>query len=374
MRLCLVTETYPPEVNGVARTLGTLCRIMATRGHEVSVVRPRPRDAVTPVPGVGEVTVPGAPVPGYPRLRFGWPAPGRLARSWRLQRPDVVHVATEGPLGWSAVRLARRQGIPVASSFHTNFHEYGPHYGLKHLVGAGLAYCRWFHGRTAITLVPSLTARRRLLELGFSRLEVLSRGVDTRQFDPARRSDELRSSWGADPGDPVLLCVGRIAPEKNVELAIAAFREAQAETPRARLVLVGDGPAAPRLRQEHRDLVWAGERRGSDLGAHYASADLFLFPSLTETFGNVLVEAMAAGLAPVAFDYAAAAMHVRSGENGVAVPRGDREAFLAAAVGLALAPGLRRGLGRAARATAMGLSWERVADRWERILLRLAGE
>ena len=371
MRLSLVTETYPPEVNGVARTLGTLTRILARRGHRITVIRPRPEAEPVPAEGVREIVVAGAPIPGYGRLRFGWPAGRRLRRLWRDERTDVVHIATEGPLGWSALRAARALGIPCSSSFHTNFHEYGRHYGMGMLSRAGLAYFRWFHNRTATTLVPSPTILRSLADHGFSRLEILSRGVDTRQFDPARRDPELRRSWGAGPEDPVLLHVGRLAPEKNVELAIDAFHEARARTPTARMVLVGDGPDAERLREAHPDLTWADERRGQDLGRHYASADLFLFPSRTETFGNVLTEAMASGLAVVAFDYAAAAMHVRSGENGVTVPLGDEPAFRAAVEGLAACPELATRLRRAARSTARALSWDRVGNRWEELLGRV---
>lgn len=372
MHLSLVTETFPPEVNGVARTLGTLTRVLAARGHRITVVRPRPEAEPVPAAGIEEIVVPGAPLPGYPRLRFGWPAGRRLRRIWSRERPDVVHVATEGPLGWSAQRAARALGVPCASSFHTNFHEYGRHYGMGLLSRLGLAYFRWFHDRTATTLVPSPTVLRKLEGLGFVNLEILARGVDVRQFDPTRRDPGLRVAWGAEERDPVLLYVGRLAPEKNVTLAIQAYRRAAARVPDTRMVLVGDGPEAGALRAAHPDLVWAGERRGEDLGRHYASADLFLFPSRTETFGNVLTEAMASGLAVVAFAYAAAAMHVRSGENGVTVPFGDEEAFVAATEGLAAAPALTARLGTAARATAITLSWDRVADRWEASLERIA--
>lgn len=375
MRVCLVTETFPPEVNGVARTLAHLVDGLARRGNEVEVVRPRQGVEDRPRTGAGvtEVPLPGAPLPRYDGLRFGLPAGRRLLARWRRRRPDVLHVATEGPLGLSALRAARRLAVPVASSFHTNFHLYGRHYGYGTLRRLALAYLRAFHNRTACTLVPSESARAALAAAGFRNLGILARGVDGELFDPARRDEALRRAWGAGPADPVVAHVGRLAGEKNLPLAVRAFVAVRRSVPSARLVLVGDGPARPALERAHPDLVFCGMRRGEELAAHYASADLLLFPSLTETFGNVVTEAMASGLAVVAFGYAAAGLHVEDGVNGVTVPCGDEEGFVAAAVRLAGDPPLAQRLGKAARRTAEGITWEEVVAGYERRLLALAG-
>ncbi|MEZ5331189.1 MAG: glycosyltransferase family 1 protein [Thermoanaerobaculia bacterium] len=368
MRVSLVTETYPPEINGVARTLERLATGLGRRGHEVSVVRPRPAEPPRNG-GVPQTIVGGAPLPGYGRLRFGWYCPRRLVELWDGECPDVVHVATEGPLGLAAVRAARRRGLPVVSSFHTNFDQYFRFYGFGALRRSARSYLRWFHNRTARTLVPTAAQRDALTAAGFARVGVLSRGVDADLFHPGRRDPELRAAWGANDESVVVLYVGRLAAEKNLALLERAAREVLGAVPGSRVVLVGDGPEQRRLRRRHADFHFCGERRGEDLAAHYASADLFLFPSLTETFGNVVTEAMASGLAVVSFGCAAAAELIDDGIDGALVSPGDDDAFARRALDLAVGAreGLR-GMGERARRAAEGHSWDAVVGRWEAVL------
>jgi glycosyltransferase involved in cell wall biosynthesis len=297
--VCVVTETYLPEINGVAATLAQLAAGMRARGHTVSLVRPRQPSADPPGarPESGTMLVAGMPLPGYKGLRVGFPAGAVLRTAWRRSRPDAVYVATEGPLGWSAVRAGAALGIPVYSGFHTNFHRYVQHYGAAWLRHPITTYLRRFHNATTGTLVSTVGLREELTAAGFTNLSVLGRGVDNDRFDPARRSTALRAAWGASEKDLVVLCVGRIAPEKNVELAVAAYRAMQRGNARLRFVIVGDGPLGASLARAHPDLVFRGFRTGDDLATHYASGDVFLFPSETETFGNVTLEAMASGLA-----------------------------------------------------------------------------
>jgi glycosyltransferase involved in cell wall biosynthesis len=371
LRIAVVTETYPPEINGVAMTLGRFVRALQEREHQVQLIRPRqgtddlPRDESN----LEQVLRPGVPIPRYAGLRMGLPAKSTLRRIWALKRPDVVHVVTEGPLGWSAVAAANTLRIPVATDFHTNFHSYSRHYGLGWLKKPIVAYLRKFHNQARVTMVPSLTIRRDLESAGFRNLEVVARGVDIQLFDPARRSHELRAAWGVAEQGLAVLYVGRIAPEKNLGLLVRAFRAMARERPDARLILVGDGPELAALKAAHPDFVFCGARRGEDLARHYASADVFLFPSLTETFGNVLLEAMASGLACVGFDYAAAAEHVRHGENGLKAPYGDDGEFLRQCLCLIQDADLPARLGKEARATASNLSWQQVYTRLEDILL-----
>jgi glycosyltransferase involved in cell wall biosynthesis len=367
MKLALVTETYPPEVNGVAMTLSRLVTGLRACGHEVEVVRPRQaKETPGSDPAGGDWLVPGMAIPFYDSLRIGLASAGRLERRWREQRPDVVHVATEGPLGLASLRAARRLGLPVTSSFHTNFHAYGGHYGVGLLRGAVLGYLRWFHNRTLRTLAPTQQMVDELAAKDFERLGVMARGVDATLFDPARRSAELRATWGAGPDDPVVLYVGRIAAEKNLGLAVESFVKLRETEPRARFVLVGDGPAKAGLAAAHPEFHYAGMRRGAELAAHYASGDLFLFASVTETFGNVVTEAMASGLVAVAYDYAATREHVRDGVNGFAAAFDRPEAFHAA-VARAQAAGAEGGwpqIRAAARATALKLTWAAVVARF----------
>ncbi|MEM8960385.1 MAG: glycosyltransferase family 1 protein [Acidobacteriota bacterium] len=365
MRIAIVTETFNPEVNGVTRTLDHLVEGLLVRGHDLEVIRPRQRRDDHPGHnGFRELLVPGAPLPGYDKLRFGSPQLGRLRRSWREQRPDIVHIVTEGPLGMAAVVAASQLGIPLSSSFHTNFHLYSRHYGVGLLRGIGLRYLRWLHNRTGCTLVPTPTFAERLTDLGFHHVQAMGRGVDTEAFSPEHRRTELRRSWGAADEDVLVVAyVGRLATEKNLGLASRAFAAMRDERPDARFVLVGDGPHGEIVRKRHPDFVFAGMRLGSDLAAHFASADVLLNPSTTETFGNVVTEGMASGLAVLAYDYAAGRMHIRTDENGVTTPFGEAEAYVAAARQLAAdGPDRWRRLGVAARKTALDITWDRVVD------------
>lgn len=368
MEIALVTETFPPDVNGVAMTLYRLSRGAVERGHAYTVYRPRPHLPL-PEPGVGDpqmVTLGGLPIPGYPELRFGLPTAGKFLRPWRKARPDAIHIATEGPLGFAALRAARRLGLPLVTSFHTNFHIYTEHYsGYGPFKRWVLSYMRWLHNQGQRTFVPSQTVRANLAEFGIERLEVLGRGVDTRLYSPARRDAALRQSWGAESEEiPVALYVGRIAPEKNLGLVIRAWKEMRSVDPRTRLVLVGDGPDRARLERENPDAVFAGMRRGEELAAHYASADLFLFASVTETFGNVVTEAMASGLVVLAYDYAAAHALIRDGVEGRTTPLYDEAGFLAAASEIAAAPKCWPGIRTAARKKAMELGWDAIIDQY----------
>jgi glycosyltransferase involved in cell wall biosynthesis len=365
LRVAMVTETYPPEVNGVAMTTGRVVAGLLRLGHRLQLVRPRQGGADEPTQGDGfeEVLARGLPIPRYPHLKMGLPARTALTRLWSVRRPDVVQVVTEGPLGWSAVAAARRLKLPVITEFHTNFHSYSPFYGmgwLRRPVAAGL---RRFHNKGDLCLAPMAELAATLRRDGVRRVEVVARGVDTQLFAPGRRSTALRAQWGVSPDTLVVAVVGRIAPEKNLDLAVRAFHAIRARQPDARLLLVGDGPARARLAARHPELIFAGVRMGEDLAAHYAAADLFLFPSLTETFGNVTTEALASGLPVVAFDYAAAAEWVVSGHNGWLAPPGDEAAFIDAALRVAGDPGLRRQLAANARAGVLDADWDAIARR-----------
>jgi glycosyltransferase involved in cell wall biosynthesis len=363
MRIAVVTETYLPEVNGVALTVHALVSQMAASGHQITLVRPRQPgvSALPPPQPIEELLVTGAALPKYPGLRFGFPAGRLLARHFGARRPDAVYVATEGPLGWSAVRAARKRGIPVATGFHTRFDFYAGAYGLGPLTPLVRRWLRVLHNASGATIVPTAELRDWLEQQGFQGVRVVARGVDTALFNPARRDAGLRGRWGVGPGGLAVIYVGRIAPEKNLDLAIEAFRAIQQRRPDARFVWVGTGPLAGRLQREHPDFVFTGLRLGEDLAAHFASADLFVFPSLTETFGNVTLEAMAAGVPTVAFDYGAAHAHMRNREHGRVVACDDAKGFVAAAVEMALDDAARGEMGRTARRVALALSPEQVA-------------
>ena len=370
MRFALVTETWPPEVNGVAHTVHGFDAGLRELGHEVALVRPRQPQA--PESDARHLLIPGAALPRYPGLRFGFPAARRLARHWQEVRPDAIYVATEGPLGWSALAAAKRLGIPAATGFHTRFDDYVRRYGANFLAPIAFAWLRTLHNRGGATIAPTRELAGYLRERGFKRVEVVGRAVDTALFQPARRSRALRQAWGAGDDTLVVTHVGRIAPEKNLELAVRAFRRIRERVADSVFVFVGDGPARTALQARHPDLVYTGTRHGEDLAAHFASADLFLFPSLSETFGNVTLEAMASGVPLVAYDYGAAREHARDDISAACVKPGDEDAFLAASVHVALDARLRERYARAAREHIESLSPKAVQKAFADVLCGLA--
>jgi len=376
VKLTIVTETFPPEINGVAMTFGHVARELGRRGHDVTVCRPRRDDLVNGYahPEYSDLLVRGIPIPGYPLLRLGLPAGNALRRRWRAQRPDLVHVVTEGPLGASAVTAARALGVPVTSSFHTNFHSYTHHYGFAPLHRAALGWLRRVHNRTLRTFAPTPELCDELRAAGFNNVHILSRGVDTAQFSPTHASATLRASWGAGSADPVVLHVGRMAVEKNYPLLFRAFTAMHAANPRCRFVLVGDGPLRASLQRAHPEYTFPGFIPRDELARHYASADIYIHASLTETFGNVLTEAMASGLAVAAFDYAAARQFIRHEANGLAIPCDAPDALVAAGVVLATDPALRTRLRAAAHTALVEQSWENVIAIFEADLLRVVAD
>lgn len=370
MRIAYVTETYPPELNGVAATVAITVDHLRCHGWEVDLVRPRqPQEDRLDTPA--ELRTRGLPLPMYPDLRLGLARAEQLVQRWRRQRPAIVHVATEGPLGAAAIGAARRLGLPATADFRTNFHAYSRHYGLAWAEGLVLAYLRRFHNRADLSFVPTAALKAQLEREGFRRIEVVGRGVDHRRFSPARRSAALRAGWGVHGDEPVVLYVGRLAAEKNVRLVFDAFRQIAPRVHGARLVVVGDGPLRKVLHDEFPEALFTGPLHGAELAQAYASADVFLFPSLTDTFGNVLTEALASGLLVVAYDCAAAAAHVADGRSGLLAAPGDAAGFIARSIDAAerlqtLAP-----LRQAARATAEALGWDSIVRGFEGHLLRV---
>ncbi len=370
LHITVVTETYPPEINGVANTMRQLVAGLGRRGHRVHVVRPRQETDARSAnePHCDETLVPGLPIPGYRGLRFGLPVFSRLRRRWQVERPDLIYIATEGPLGHAALKAAEVLSIPTATGFHTLFQQYSRHYGLGLLAQPIARSLRTFHNRSDTTLVPTTELRDRLRSQGYTKVQVFGRGVDTQLFSPTRRRAQLRAQWGSGPDDPTLLYVGRLAAEKNIALVLDSFTATQVTLPKARCLLVGDGPEWLRLSRAFPQFHFVGAKVGIELAEHYASADLFVFPSLTETFGNVVPEAMASGLTVVAFDEAAAHNYIRTGDNGITVNPGDDHAFVNAVVTAAQDMKHLLQYGSKARTTAETLGWDRVIDTVEKCL------
>ncbi|MEK7950272.1 glycosyltransferase [Luteolibacter soli] len=358
MRIDIVTDTFAPDVNGVAMTLGRLCDGLRRRGHLVHVIRTGEGG------GRGETIAASVALPLYKEVRIGLPGPFKLRKRWMKRRPDAIYVATESPLGISALKTANALEIPVATGFHTNFHQYMEQYRLGGLQPAAMAYLKKVHSRANLTMAPTRDVVDMLEREGFQNVRLLGRGVDTELFHPAKRDSALRASWGAREGSPVAIIVGRVAAEKNLPFAMECFRKMRERLPDLACVVVGDGPLREKLQAEHSFVHFAGVQTGEDLARHYASADILLFPSETETFGNVLLEGMASGLVTVSHDYAASGRHVAQDRNGLKAPKGDREAYLGECFA-ALHRWSDDAFRTEARLTTESLGWDQVVESFE---------
>lgn len=371
-RISIITETYRPEVNGVANTLSHIVDGLLARGIHVQVIRPQQSSSDQGEFGeaIETTLLPGLPIPGYGELKFGLPSYRKIRKALRAFSPDSIYVATEGPLGLAALKAAKSMNTPVISGFHTNFHQYFAHYHLSLLTPVVYRYLRYFHNRTQGTLAPTRNLQNELQNCGFEHVNVLSRGVNAERFHPEKRDSKLRAKWGLSENELAVIYVGRLAAEKNIELAVQAFQHMRSEDTRLRFILVGDGPMANRLKEQHPEFIFAGTQRDEDLARHYASGDVFLFPSKTDTFGNVVLEAMASGLAVVAFDDAAAHQHIQHEQTGLITPLHNQpdsvcdDGFVELAQSLVNRPNLLRRVRQGARQHAESIRWERIVDQF----------
>ena len=376
LRVVIVTETYLPQINGVSKTLSRLVDYLTGQGDEVKILAPR-YDTTPSLPEGAEVfSFRAVPLPFYKEVVI---PVGRLGRIWKIlknQRPDLVHVATEGPFGLSAIISARCLGIPVVSSFHTNFPQYIGLYGTGWLEGTAWRYLRWFHNATLTTFCPTPTIQNVLLSKGFRSLAIWGRGVDRHLFDPLKRDDELRRSYGIGPEEIVLSYVGRLAVEKNLNLLMDAWRQLPTDRP-FRLMLTGDGPLFEKLRSEYLGeekgkVLFTGYKQGEELARHYASADLFVFPSVTETFGNVILEAMSSGLPVIGFRVQGPQDIVQDGYSGLFAPEISAKGLASTILDITEQLQKMRTMGKQARIYAKSQTWplilEKVRSRYLEVL------
>lgn len=358
MRILYCTDTFLPEINGVTTVLATMRDGLRRRGHEVFIAAPG-----YPAAGPDESQVhrlAAVPCPGYAQVRLSWPWGRGLERVFDGFEPDLVHLVTEGPLGLFGRRYARQAGLPVVSSFHTDFPRYAARYLGRYAVGPTRAWLRRFHSAAAFTQTPSEATRDELVALGVPRPVVWGRGVDTAWFHPAHRRLPLRPP----AGQPVrVLHVGRLAVEKDVGTLVEAFRLAHAELgAEAEFIVAGDGPEAGRVRGALPFAQHLGFLDRGTLASLYADADVFVFPSSTETCGLVALEALASGVPVIGADAGGIPGNVRHGLTGFLVSPGDAAGF-ARQIQVLVRDGEQRwAMHEAARAFAVGRDWSRELD------------
>ena len=374
-RVLYCTDTYPPQVNGVSVVTARTAAGLRARGWKVGVIAPRypsrPPQGVKQFIDEFETTdihveISSTAFPPYPDIRLAAPAYWRIARTMEEFQPDVVHCATEFMIGRLGQIAARRAGIALVSSYHTDFSRYAVAYGAPKLRTVVSNYIARFHGRVLRTYTPSRMARADLLALGVHDVEVWGRTIDARTFAPERRDPTFRHLNGWDRKF-VLLHVGRLAAEKSVHTILEGFRIARGLLPAGsvHLVVAGGGPDEDALRRAASpDVTFLGVLDHKyALPQLYASADAFAFASLTETLGLVVLEAMASGLPVIATPAGGVADHLRDGENGLAFAAGNATEMAHAVVRLVMNSTLRDELARGARRTAAALDWEGELDR-----------
>ena len=372
LRIAVVTETWPPEVNGVAVTLSKLIHHLGNRHHSIQLIRPRQnkQDEGLEETNWTELLLRGLPIPRYPQLKLGLPSKKALIKAWSTRRPDLVHIATEGPLSWSALQAAHVLRLPVTSDFRTNFHSYCQHYGVGWLTKPIVAYLRKFHNRTAFTMVPTTEMKNQLEGMGFKNLKVVARGIDTQLFHPNKRSDVMRQSWHVKPETMVLLSVGRLAAEKNLDLTIQTYQALKAAGRDVKMVFAGDGPMRASTEVKCPDALFVGMCTHEQLATLYASTDLLLFPSLTETFGNVTLESLACATPVLAFDCAAAGEFITHNTNGWLAHCDDRQGYIQCALEITKNSSILKQAREYTRSSIEHLGWDEIACQVETIFQR----
>jgi phosphatidylinositol alpha 1,6-mannosyltransferase len=359
LRLALFTDTYPPQLNGVSRTLERLVSAVRARGGDARVYTTTDPEVTTASSDIWRR--PSIPFWAYPQLRLAPPVGGRIYDDLLAWRPTLIHAATPFGMGLTGRACALRLGVPLVTSYHTSFSEYARFYNLGMLSGLGWAFFRWFHNTGQRTYVPTRAIADELGRLGFARLAIWGRGIETQLFNPRYRSAAWRKRLGAGDDTLVVAYVGRLAAEKGLDVALRAMRSLAGDR-RIVFALAGDGPYADYCRREApSNATFTGRIVGEDLSAFYASADLFMFPSTTDTFGNVLLEAMASGLPVIGADVGPTRELLARG-GGVMFPAGDAGALAEQILALANDPMRRHALAAAGVDAAQGFSWDRIFD------------
>ncbi|GIX42863.1 MAG: glycosyl transferase [Leptospiraceae bacterium] len=320
LKIAIVTETYPPDINGVANSLHQVINELKKQ-QEILILRPEETFySLNIQTNLKEIFFPYISLPFYNEVKLGIPLFQRIYDAFNIFKPDIVHIITEGPLGFSSLIIAKQMKIPIIADYRTNFDQYLDFYGLEFLKDFIQYYLKYFHNQCDLTLVPDETIKKRLIQSKYQNIKVLYRGINTSIFNPDNFSINIRQKFNIDPDDILFLYVGRIAPEKNLDFLCNLFYQLHRDYPNIKLMIVGDGPKKQELMKKYPKILFPGQFKGIELAKIYASSDVFLFPSKTETFGNVLLEAYASGIPTISFKYAAANLLYKHEKNSFLIP------------------------------------------------------
>jgi glycosyltransferase involved in cell wall biosynthesis len=361
MRVAIITENFLPKLDGVTRTLARLLEYLQDHGHKVLLLGPE--SGMEEYAGAEIVGTAGVPFPFYPELKFNFFRPLFLRRLSEFQ-PDVVHLVDPVILGAAGLAAARMLGRPLISSYHTNLAAYCEHFGFHLLTQPMRSYNRFIHNQCSLTFCPSPSTASMLRAQGFQNVRIWPRGVDTHLFHPSRRDENRRALWTGASEKVVLLYAGRVSWEKNLRLLLKAYQGMDHAA--CHLVVVGDGPALREIKQEleGQPVTFTGYLQGEELASAYASADLFAFPSRTETFGQVVLEAMAAGLPVVGLQAEGVCDIVDDGQTGFLLSTEELaeheqvDAYRALLTRLVAQDELRSKMGLAAHQAAAERTWD----------------
>lgn len=364
MRVAIFTDTYPPQVNGVAKTYRRLVSYLVSQNVKTMVFAPAGSgDAPPEDTSAAVMRLWSYDFFLYPECKISLPNYLHIKAALHRFRPDLIHIATPFPIGLAGMKYANDYGVPKVAAFHTNFPQYLQYYHLQFLQNLAWRFLQWFHNQASVNYCPSRETMHLLQRRGIANLELWSRGVDRQLFHPGRRSAALRRSLGV-ADKLVLLYVGRLAPEKSVDILLQALRTANHQCAGLHLLVVGDGPCRRELEAvAPENVTFLGYKYGEDLARLYASADIFVCPSVTETFGNVVLEAMAAGLPVIAPLAGGIKQNLLPGKTGLPCLPLNALSMAAQIVRLAADAPLRHALATQASRHAAGQTWEAVFSR-----------
>lgn len=369
MRLALFTDTFAPEINGVARTLERWSDYLRERDVPCLVFAPDPAAATAREASPFVERFASLPFFLYPECRLALPNPLHVRRALEAFKPTTIHVATPFNMGLFGIHYAKKHRIPLVASYHTHFDRYLAFYNIQWMVKMLWRYINWFHADCRSIFVPSKSTLQDLKERGWDekRLEVWTRGVDTKSYHPNVNKTRLLAEHGLEGSRYIVFYAGRLAPEKNVDVAVAAFAKFRRDVCQdAALVIAGDGPSMENLKEQalHAGIPvrFLGFTAMPELQQWYAAADVFLFPSPTETFGNVVLEAMACGTPVICADTGGVVDTVRHEWNGLRCEPGSVDSFSGALERLYRDEGLRNKFMARGLAHSMRQSWDVIFD------------